>query len=367
MTELLRWHDAADATPEALTAALQAGGVLTDGARVTGVSAEPIGVGIGILALLWRLTVAYEPAGAGPATMVLKIPHTMAESRQIADAFRFYEREVRFYQEIGHRTPMATADCYVATFDPESGDFVLLIEDLGRRVTHDQIQGCGPDDAEVALRTLASHHAAWWEDKEVLDAPWTFRISDPPNPQALVPALRASWPIIEKDFGELLRGPMFDAARRMPDVVVPLMESLSQTPETLVHGDFRLDNLFFAAEAGQPDLAVVDWQICGLARAPYDVAYFLSQSLVESERRAEEEGLVRAYHEGLLAGGVGGYSFDQCWEDYRRATLFVAVYPLNAGSVDLVNDRAVELFVTMLRRSVAAILDLDALEFLPPS
>jgi hypothetical protein len=33
--------------------------------------------------------------------------------------------------------------------------------------------------------------------------------------------------------------------------------------------------------------------------------------------------------------------------------------------VDLVNDRAVELFTAMLERSVAAILDLDALELMP--
>jgi hypothetical protein len=62
---------------------------------------------------------------------------------------------------------------------------------------------------------------------------------------------------------------------------------------------------------------------------------------------------------------VHGYPFDACWEDYRLATLFVSVYPLNAGAVDLVNDRAVELFTAMLERSVAAILDLDALELMP--
>ncbi len=41
------------------------------------------------------------------------------------------------------------------------------------------------------------------------------------------------------------------------------------------------------------------------------------------------------------------------------------MYPLNAGSVDLVNDRAVALFRMMLDRSVRAIMDLDALELMP--
>jgi len=87
--------------------------------------------------------------------------------------------------------------------------------------------------------------------------------------------------------------------------------------------------------------------------------------LRSEDRRANEEALVRSYHDALSAGGVRGYDFAACWEDYRRATLFVSVYPLNAGSVDLVNARAVELFVTMLDRIVSAIIDLDALELMP--
>jgi hypothetical protein len=154
---------------------------------------------------------------------------------------------------------------------------------------------------------------------------------------------------------------MYDAAKRMPDVVVPLMERLSEPPVTLLHGDHRLDNLFFSGD----DVATLDWQITGTGRGAYDVAYFLSQSIVSEERKRVEHDLVRAYHDTLVEHGVQGYPFDACWEDYRLATLFVSVYPLNAGAVDLVNDRAVELFTAMLERSVAAILDLDALELMP--
>ena len=154
---------------------------------------------------------------------------------------------------------------------------------------------------------------------------------------------------------------MLDAARRMPDVVVELMERLSEQPITLLHGDHRLDNLFF----GENDVAMLDWQITGAGRGPYDVAYFLSQSLVPAERKETERDLVAAYHQALIESGVNGYSFDDCWEDYRLATLFVSVYPLNAGALDLVNDRAVALFRTMLERSVSAIVDLDALDLMP--
>jgi Phosphotransferase enzyme family len=342
------------------TDALRSTGTIGNGVEVTGFTAEQIGQGVGILALLWRVSLAYR-GGEGPATAVLKLPHTLPESRHVADSFRFYEREVRFYEHAADRSPLRTPARYASAYDEGSGDFVLLMEDLAGRTVHDQVTGCPAGDAERDLRALAAHHAAWWQSPDLASMPWAVRVADPPNPQALVPALRQSWPIIESRFAACLRGPMFDAAKRMPDVVVPLMERLSAPPVTMLHGDHRLDNLFFSAD----DVAALDWQITGTGRGPYDVAYFLSQSLVPEARKAVEHDLVRAYHEALVEHGVRDYPFEACWEDYRLATLFVSVYPLNAGAVDLVNDRAVELFTAMLERSVAAILDLDALELMP--
>jgi thiamine kinase-like enzyme len=349
-----------DISADALTDALRSTGTLDAGASVVRFEHEQIGIGVGILALLWRLTVEYEPAAAGPATMVLKLPHTMPESRHIADAFRFYLREVRFYEVIGHRTPVETADLYYSSFDDASGDFVLLMQDFGGREMIDQVTGVDVDHAERVVTALARHHATWWDSEELAAADWAARVQDPPNPQALVPALRASWPIIESQFSELLPGPMLDAARRMPDHVVSLMEQLSEPPLTLLHGDSRLDNFFFG-----DGVAVVDWQICGRGRGPYDIGYFLSQSMRPELRKEHERSLLERYHQTLVDNGVSGYSFDDCWTDYRKAVLFVSVYPLNAGSVDMVNERAVELFRMMLSRSSQAILDLDALEFLP--
>jgi hypothetical protein len=345
------------------TSALRSTGTIGDGVEVTDFTAEQIGQGVGILALLWRIHLTYGPGGSGPDTAILKLPHTMPESRHVADSFRFYEREVRFYEAAAERSPLRTAARYASAFDDEggSGDFLLLMEDLAGRTVHDQVAGCPAGDAERDLQGLAAHHAAWWDSPELASMSWAVRVCDPPNPQALVPALRQSWPIIESRFADCLRGPMFEAAKRMPDAVVPLMERLSQPPVTLLHGDHRLDNLFFSAD----DVATLDWQITGTGRGAYDVAYFLSQSVVAEERKRVEHDLVRAYHDALVAHGVRGYSFEDCWEDYRMATLFVSVYPLNAGAVDLVNDRAVELFTAMLERSVAAILDLDALELMP--
>ncbi|HSL57999.1 MAG TPA: phosphotransferase, partial [Acidimicrobiales bacterium] len=272
--------------PAWYTAALRTTGTIADGASVTAVDTEQIGVGVGVLALLWRCRFTYDQPGAGPDTAVLKLPATAPHSRQLSDAFRFYEREVRFYEVIGHGTPLTTADRYFTDLDPESGDFVLIMEDFGQRRLLDQITGASPEDSIASLQALAAHHAAWWDHASFgTDAmAWAPRVIDPPNPQALVPALKASWPVVEERFGEHL-GAFRDAASRMSDACVPLMDRLSQPPVTFVHGDHRLDNIFHPV-ADDQSVAGVDWQICGVGRGLYDVGYYMSQSL-RSEVRAE--------------------------------------------------------------------------------
>ena len=114
-------------TPEWLTGALRAGGKVGE-ATVRSVSFEPVGQGIGILCHLARLTLEYDgDAGQAPRTVVAKIPSTDPQTRGMVSIFGFYEREVRFYQEMAGRTPIATPRCYYGEFDAASGDFILLL------------------------------------------------------------------------------------------------------------------------------------------------------------------------------------------------------------------------------------------------
>jgi hypothetical protein len=60
-----------------LTTPLRSTGTIGDGVAVAAFEADPIGVGIGILSLLWQITLEHQ-GGTGPATAVLKLPHTAA-------------------------------------------------------------------------------------------------------------------------------------------------------------------------------------------------------------------------------------------------------------------------------------------------
>jgi hypothetical protein len=92
----------------------------------------------------------------------------------------------------------------------------------------------------------------------------------------------------------------------------------------------------------------------------------MSQSVNSADRKACEMDIVCSYHESLVEHGVQDYSFDQCLNDYRACAMFCLVYPvISGGTLDLANERGVELVSAMLDRSVATILDLDCDEIIP--
>jgi hypothetical protein len=341
-------------TPEWLSCALAGDG---EPLSISAVAIEPIGVGLGVMSLLFRLTPTYA-SGRGPSSLVAKIAPPYEMVRMIAAGYRFYETEVAIYSNLSAELGMRPPALYFAAHNPDSDDFVILMEDLGGLRSDDQLAGCPIDDARAVIHQLALHHAHWWQD-ERLDEPYVPRFSRAPYPQFNGQAASMSWPIIDERFGHLIPERIRALASRWPEVGPPLLEDIENHPLTLCHGDVRLDNIFFHDDDAST-VSLVDWAIASAAAGVNDLGYFMSQSLTVTDRRAYEDELTRLYYDTLLEHGVTGYSFDEFWLGYRRAILFCLCYPLQGGAVELVNDRAVALATSMLERSMSAILDLDA-------
>ena len=111
-------------------------------------------------------------------------------------------------------------------------------------------------------------------------------------------------------------------------------------------------------------MATLDWQTITVGPALTDVAYFLSAGLDPDVRRAHEIELVRGYHAELLARGITGYGWDDCWRDYRRYTLHgIMMGVFSALSVER-TERGDALFLKMTRGACAQALDHDSFAFL---
>jgi hypothetical protein len=341
-------------TPDALTPRWLSG-VL--GTAVAGVDVEPLGTGQ--MCDCYRLTLRYGRGAEGPPALVAKVPAADPTSRATGRALGIYEIEVRFYQQLAPQLLVHTPEAHYADIDDdgERTRFVLLLEDLAPARPGDQLAGCTVEQAEAALHELVLLHAPRWDDPQLRRVPWLHK--DPEvRRQMLAAMLPGVWDQFRERYGAHLEADVHTAGEAL---FGRLDEHLGGElgPWTIVHGDFRLDNLLFHPDA-EARVGVVDWQMCTHGPALDDVAYFLGAGLHGDERRAAEEDLVRQYHEGLVAAGVTGFGWDRCWLEYRRGTWAGLIMAVAASMMVQRTDRGDQMFLTMARRHARHALDLDA-------
>lgn len=338
-----------DLTASWLTAAL--------GADIQAVSAEPVGTG--------QMGTCYRLALSGssdlPPTMLAKLPATEGATREFLHGS--YKTEVTFYRDLLHTTQVAAPATYYAAIseDPDQrGTFTLLLEDLTPAVQGDQIAGCTAAQAQRAVENAAGLHASYWNNVEPLrDLGFMPAASDdaeimntlfPEAVETVVSMLGAS---IDPEDAATLRTLSRFGGRWL---------QASPGRLSLVHGDYRLDNLLFG-DTGR--LWAVDWQTLAVGLPTRDIALLISSGLPTEVRREHERGIVEAYRRRLFELGIGQYAQQECWDDYRLSlvqTPLIAVFGCAYSSVR--TPRGDEMFATMIRRGTQAIRDLGTQDLL---
>ncbi len=349
-----------DVTAAWLTEALSGAGPrpgVAGGAAVTGFVATPVGTGqMGENA---RFELEWDDAGGRPASVVAKFPSNDPISRATATGGGSYAREVFFYRDIATTVDIRTPRCHFADVDLESGLFVLLMEDLAPAEQGDQLSGCDAATAATALAELVRLQAPRWNDATLHDVEWLGR--------------RVGGSTTTGDlYGLVLDGFMERIGHRLDDEAQKLVLRfrdgvaawIAGTPRdhlVVTHGDYRLDNMMFGAigPTGDP-VAVVDWQTPGHGHPATDLAYFLGAGLLEPDRRVHERPLVQEYHDRLTAAGVEGYSFDECWRNYRREAFAGIVMAVVASQIVVQTDRGDDMFFAMASRHATQALDLES-------
>ncbi len=356
----------ADVTAEWLTSALRSSGVLPDSASVASLRIDDGAAGVGFMGSVGRIEVAYEGDGAddAPTSMVVKFPTSSPEVMAMMHPTRVYEREHRFYDQLAESTPMRTPAAYhvvcETSDDPASERYLLVMEDLHGHELGDQVAGLTVDQAETALRGLASHHARFWGGAGLEDADFVPDIDGPLNLQGQA-IYDASLPGFLEIFGEHVVPELRPIAEVYGRNHPLLLRRFAAMPHTLVHFDFRADNLFFDGD----EVVVIDFQAISKGGGAADVGYLLSQNLAGDVRREHEDELLRLYHQTLLDHGVSGYELDQLAADYRVGVMYGWVIPVFAvGTLDASSERAMALWTTVLERLQDAILQHGAHEII---
>jgi aminoglycoside/choline kinase family phosphotransferase len=350
-TPVLRSHR--DVTPEFLTESLRTAGWIGD-AAVVDVDVSTIGAGqMGICARYeLRLDRAVEGA---PRRVVGKF----AAEDDAARAFMAssgYRNELCFYQHFATRVTIPAPRCAYAAID-DDGWFTLLLEDLSPMCPGDQLAGCTVAQVEAAVQELVGLHAPLWDARVLHEHP-QFSSSGLADPNVLVDALQAVVPGFVERYGHAFAPDEVEFYERLTTSARGWIEA-RPSAHSLVHSDFRPDNLMFGTgDDGRPTVAAVDWQGFGRGCALSDVSFIVGNALTVDDRRAHEARIAHDYHEALLAAGVEGYSFDECWDDYGRSLLSALMTTTFGAMYGARTERGDAMFVVMGGRHARQILDL---------
>jgi hypothetical protein len=273
----------------------------------------------------------------------------------IGESMRVWEREHRFYAEVAPHMTVRIPAALVNVADPPC----LVLEDLAPARPGDHVAGASPDEAERAIDLLARHHAAWFEHPRLASYDWMPDLRDP-SVGLIGPMFEAGWPMFLERYGDELPARCLRWCEQFAGDIPQWIVGHQDDPITMTHGDFRLDNLFFFDDG---DVAAIDWQMCMRAPGQADFVYFCANNLTTDRRRALESELLDRYVDGLHRGGVpaDAVTRDGVWQGYLEGLVFYAVsFGASLLTIDPANERGTALFDALVRRTFAAVDDLDA-------
>lgn len=308
-----------------------------------------------------RLRVAYDSHGAGespPATVFVKLAPADARTRLFVNLMHLGSTEVRFYREIAATVPVAVPRAFHAAVGRGARPFVLVLEDLAARAARfaTVASRLDLDQARHVMQALARLHAAFWDSPRLRgELAWlrsrlqnpNYRLERFVSATAVAPGLRKFPDVVP----EALRAaaPGIAAARDR------LEDAWARGPQTLLHGDAHVGNLYFLPDA----VGFLDWQVVQRGQGMRDMSYFLINSVPTAVRRAHQRELIEEYLATLAAHGAEAPGAEAAWEQYRLHAFYAWIgAAVTAAAATL---QAEPIARAGLARSCTALIDLDAL------
>ena len=356
---------------------------VNDPVTVESIQQQMLGEGEGFLGDLLRLTPSYAHSDpALPTTLVAKMPKLA--NRTMGELLGAYERENMFYMTLADALPVATPQMYYGEFDRDAGSekqieilqtlnkwpvwthgavsklgtwiagrkrrrYILLMEDISDATPGDQVAGADEGRAAAVLEGLARLHAAYWQSRELSGHFWLIPLNVDGRMKHAIS--KRSWPVFQSTFPDVLDAGLLQHCERALEHYIEDLNTLCNAPETLLHGDMRLDNVFFREQ----ELVFFDWQLVRRGPAGYDLAYFLSGGLPVDY--GPVDGLLDTYHAALTAGGVEDYSRADLGRDYRLGLYVVLGSLITIDQMDLGEDRGLAMMRLWIERLHARLSD----------
>ncbi len=245
--------------------------------------------------------------------------------------------EWAFYNELAPNTPVAhVCPVYDGGIDHNNKICHLIMADLSRTHTEPPMNEKDRPHEQVVAELL-KYHVRWWNDPRLETWPFYVRHGGPLRmAQAIAEEdvhanCRAFQPALEdfvKEAGDQLQPSWIETAERViaeyPEVFLARVSGGQNI--TLLHGDAHVWNLFYPKNTVTDRLILFDWETYKRGIGAYDLAYMLVHGT--SGRRQIESELMNQYCDGLITGGISGYSRDEFEYDFRLSIISCVFCPL---------------------------------------
>ena len=340
----------ADLTAGWFTDLLRSTGDLASDSSVATVDLEPFGSDESMVSSLKRAALTHDQPTEAPSSLIVKMASDFEPQLFVAGMFKFYEREIRFYNEIASKMTVSVPRCYRADIDVETQSFILVIEEIEGRRQVDQIDGVGFDDAAAALTELADFQAPLWGQDLDSEAETFLRFDSELLHQIMPDYFAGEWAKVRPLVVDELPPEFIELCDRRKDFTAKLLQDMHGI-DTLCHGDFRADNLLFDTDGS---VLALDYQLGVVAHGMTDVAYFISQSVADDAAARADE-LINVYVERLAVHGIE-LDLDSAMDQYRAGLVFYLSIPVALLANETFPERAELLAKTMLRRASSEIL-----------
>ena len=303
---------------------------------------------------------------ADPASIIVKLPSSDAMAFQFSKWLSLHRREHVFYRDIAPLGYVRAPTLFYGDFDADSNRFVLVIEDLGHMRAIPQSVGVDGVRARHAIQQIAGLQGRFWEAADEPDLSACGNFLSTRESRIMQTVYLLTLPAALDRFGDLFTAATRRLALGFGFRIAAHFAALSAGPKTVVHGDFRADNMLFGQGEGE-GLALIDWQGFGIGCGMYDVAFFLGTSVTSDVRRRIERDLLDEYHAIVSSCGAENYTREDCWRSYRQnmlGTLMPMV--IGCGALDMSDPQLVRQTRELLTRVLTAIDDLGSWDFMPP-
>ena len=315
-------------------------------------------IGTGQMAESYRVTFVQGTHGRIPPSVVVKVPSQSESSRAASRITRCYELETGFYTHVQSLVEVSAPNCLHVWFDAPNDDFVLVLEDIVNGKQGDQIAGATVDQARAAIDELVQLHSPLWNSSLLDTLSWMPRHSMESS-QGTRDLLRSVFAGFAARFSSLVGAEVLELGSRLVENIDGYDRAFPKN-ETIVHRDFRLDNLLFTETALGTDVKVVDWQTASISAGATDLAYFIGASFGPEQRRKVEDDLVHRYHDGLAQAGIS-MSWTEVWDQYRLFATSGYIMAIVASMLVKQTERGDAMFAAMANRHGQQMIDLETL------